>query len=218
MLEESFFENYTYVIGCDEVGRGPIAGPVVGCAVRLTNDPAFLEHLKELGVTDSKKLTHKKRQHVLESLQIFHPCCFELNTNKNFSYVLWEHSAEEIDKMNILQASLSCMSQAAQKLLLKNSIVLIDGNQNFKNFTADSLPVVKGDSKSLAIALASIIAKEFRDEKMLRFDEQYPGYGLAKHAGYPTAFHKEAVRSLGITPIHRKSFKGVKEHVSRRTV
>ena len=215
MFEQKYFERYSAVIGCDEVGRGPIAGPVVGCAVILKNNKYFLQQLQELGVTDSKKLTHKKRQNILQALTIDARECFKKVTHEKFSYVLWEHSPAQIDEMNILQASLSCMSQAAKKLLQDNSVVLVDGNHAFKNFPADTLAVVKGDSKSLAIGLASIIAKEFRDEKMRHFDQLYPGYGLAKHAGYPTAFHKEAVKNLGVTPIHRKSFRGVKEYVKR---
>lgn len=215
MFEAQYFESYSTVIGCDEVGRGPIAGPVVGCAVLLENNFHFMQKLQKLGVTDSKKLTHKKRQNILQALSIDAGECFKKISHANFSYVLWHHSPQEIDEMNILQASLSCMSQAAKKLLQDNSVVLVDGNYVFKNFPADTFAVVKGDSKSLAIALASIIAKEFRDEKMRHFDQLYPGYGLAKHAGYPTAFHKEAVKNLGVTPIHRQSFKGVKEYVKR---
>ena len=219
MFEINYFEKYSAVIGCDEVGRGPIAGPVVGCAVILQHDLSFLKQLQDLGVTDSKKLTHNKRQKILQALNLNETvnCCEQIDLD-NFSYVLWEHSPQDIDQMNILNASLSCMSKAALKLLQKNTLVLIDGNQDFKDFPADTLPVVKGDSKSLAIGLASIIAKEFRDEKMRLLDQQYPGYGLAKHAGYPTAFHKEAVRKLGVTPIHRRSFKGVKEYVEGTTI
>jgi ribonuclease HII len=215
MIDIEYFKHYQYLIGCDEVGRGPIAGPVNGCAVRMQNDHAFLQQLMDLGVTDSKKLTTKKRRLILEKLGITLSQleCFKLFQLENFCFVLWEHSPQEIDEMNILQASLSCMSQAALKIMQPQSLTLIDGNQKFRNFDYPCETITKGDSKSLAIALASIIAKEFRDEKMIELDKQYPGYGLAKHAGYPTKAHKEAVKSLGVTPIHRKSFKGVKEYV-----
>lgn len=214
MFDQKYFDSYKFIIGCDEVGRGPIAGPVVGCAVKLSYDQEFLNHLVELGVTDSKKLTTKKRQKILSELSIEKDLnCFKLFETKNFSFVLWEHGPLEIDEMNILQASLSCMQNASEKMICRDSIVLVDGNQKFKNFKYPLETIVKGDSKSLAIALASIIAKEFRDNKMIELDKIYPGYGLAKHAGYPTKAHKEAVIQLGVTSIHRKSFKGVKEFI-----
>ena len=134
-------------------------------------------------------------------------------------------SSFDIDKINILQASLSCMKFAVQTLIYQFHLypgqvkVLIDGNQKFNfdeqfDFGAENIfPIIKGDSKSALIGLASIIAKEYRDEVMKTLDVIYPGYGLASHAGYPTVAHKEAVKSLGVTPIHRQSFKGVKEFV-----
>ena len=124
-----------------------------------------------------------------------------------------ECSPQEIDDINILQASLKCMQTASNSLMQDNSIVLVDGNQVFKTTATKIESITKGDSKSTIIALASIIAKEFRDEKMLKYATLYPGYLLEKNAGYPTKAHKEAVIKLGITPIHRKSFKGVKEFV-----
>lgn len=215
MFDQKYFESHQFIIGCDEVGRGPIAGPVVGCAVKLKNNFSFLQKLIELGVTDSKKLSAKKRVKILDELIIDkNICCFKEYHLDNFSFVLWEHSPQEIDEMNILQASLSCMQNACEKLICKKSFVLIDGNQKFKNYNFPLETVVKGDSKSLAIALASIIAKEFRDNIMKDFDSIYPGYGLAGNAGYPTKAHKVAVKELGVTPIHRKSFKGVKEHLN----
>ncbi len=229
-FDNEYFQKNQVIIGCDEVGRGPIAGPVNACAVKIRADnKEIFDRLLELGITDSKKLTTKKRLVILNELgvdvtQIKVEEKYELVVNGfPFEFVIWEHSPEDIDRINILQASLSCMKQAATKLLGANvnepTMILIDGNKTFE--VSDSLnsnlleieAVVKGDSKSVAIALASIIAKEFRDELMGVFDKKYPGYGLAKHAGYPTKVHKEAVAALGITPIHRKSFKGVKEFV-----
>lgn len=206
----NYFKNYQYIIGCDEVGRGPLAGPVVGCAVII--ESGVLPLLKNLGLTDSKKLSDKKRESIINELEIK----FELNKKveyKNFSYCLWEHSPAEIDRINILQASLSCMSECANVLMQEKAITLIDGNKEFKNFLYPQETIVKGDSKSLAIGLASIIAKVYRDKLMKKYGLQYPGYGLEKHAGYPTKMHKEAIQNLGVTPIHRKSFKGVKEFI-----
>lgn len=216
MFDQKYFKNYSQIIGCDEVGRGPIAGPVVGCAVKIENNLNFLTALMDLGVTDSKKLNVKKREKILVDLNIPKNLkTYTKYTLENFSFVLWEHSPAQIDEMNILNASLSCMKNAALELISKNSIVLIDGNRPFKNFDYPLETIVKGDSKSLVIALASIIAKEFRDKQMIEWDKKFPGYGLSQHAGYPTKFHKEAVKNLGITPIHRKSFKGVKEFVEQ---
>ena len=206
----NYLENYQYIIGCDEVGRGPLAGPVVGCAVKLPK--SSLNFLSKLGLTDSKKLTEKKREKIIHELAI----SFELNKNiehKLFNYCLWSLSPQEIDEMNILAASLSCMSKAAGLLMCDHSLTLIDGNKKFKEFLYPQEAIVKGDSKSLAIGLASIIAKVYRDNLMKELAIKYPGYGLESHAGYPTKKHKEAIINLGVTPIHRKTFKGVKEFI-----
>ncbi len=210
-------KSYPSIIGCDEVGRGPIAGPVNSCAVKIS-DVHTIEYLKELQVTDSKKLSTKKRLSILESLavdldtiEIMVPA--KIKTQKfEFDFCVCEKSPEQIDQINILQASLESMKEASANLKCKKSIILIDGNKTFE--TSNKIEaVVKGDSKSVVIALASIIAKEYRDKKMAEYSVLYPGYGLERHAGYPTAAHKEAVKLLGISPIHRKSFKGVKEFV-----
>ena len=216
-LDQNFLKDYQFIIGCDEVGRGPIAGPVVGCAVKVPCDLKLIKSLKQMGFTDSKKLSSKKRQSLISEI---HSDLFGLSTEvvcegaHGIKFVLWELGPAKIDEINILNASLYCMYHAAKKLYCNDSFVLIDGNQDFR--TGGQLPtqtIIKGDSKSVAIAVASVLAKEFRDEKMRRLDVQYPGYGLASHAGYPTKLHKQAVADLGVTPIHRKSFKGVKEHV-----
>jgi len=229
-FDNQYFEKHQVLIGCDEVGRGPIAGPVNACAVMIhSENKKIFKKLLELGITDSKKLTTKKRLVILKELgiditKIKIEQKYELRVEGlPFEFVIWENSPEDIDRINILQASLSCMKQAALKLLGSNinqeTMVLVDGNKLFevdealKTSKLHLEAVVKGDSKSVAIALASIIAKEFRDELMGQMDKKFPGYGLAKHAGYPTKMHKEAVATLGVTPIHRKSFKGVKEFV-----
>lgn len=219
-LDNDYFKKWDCLIGCDEVGRGPIAGPVVGCAVRIhKSSKGLLETFEKIGITDSKKLTETKRKKALEAIEV-DPKKLKLNhvyqkqlNDLSFSFAVYELGPEEIDRINILQASLACMKKSSELLLDKaNSLVLVDGNKTFEiNSSIES--VIKGDQKLLCIAVASIIAKEYRDEKMKHFDIQYPGYGLAKHAGYPTPAHKEAVAKLGVSPIHRKSFKGVKEHI-----
>ncbi len=215
-MERELFKSYQRIIGCDEVGRGPLAGPVVGGAVSLDDNSSTLVKLESLGVTDSKKLTDKKRNKILVELgiSISNVKLEEIHKvpKTNISFVLFEHTHSEIDEMNILQASLSAMKNASDKLILGESkqIILIDGNKDFDS-VVQTMPVIKGDSKSLAIGLASIIAKVFRDEKMKHYDELYPGYSFGKHAGYPTKEHKHAIASIGPSKIHRKTFKGVKE-------
>lgn len=218
-MDQGLFKKFNHIIGCDEVGRGPLAGPVTACAVRLSkNQEGLLEILKELSVTDSKKLSTKKRNFILEQLNI-NP--LKIQTNKaylktykgfSFSFAIQEHSCQEIDSMNILAASLSAMKKASDLIIKKKSIVLIDGNKSFESL-AKTQSVIKGDGKSFVIGLASILAKVYRDEQMKKFDLIYPGYNFSKHAGYPTKLHRKAIKELGITPIHRKSFKGVKEYI-----
>ena len=219
------------ISGCDEVGRGPLAGPVVGATVTVDLKNKFeighledsLLVLKENGVTDSKKLTDKKRKTILDNLGL------DYNNLKNdqiislkikktiFKISIKEKSPDYIDKVNILNASLDAMKEAFHKNIngLKNGILLVDGNRAplgiVNNFKA--IPVIKGDSKSILIGLASIIAKIYRDELLKKFSLIYPGYGFEKHAGYPTKDHLSAIKALGPTPIHRKTFKGVKEYV-----
>lgn len=206
----NYLNNFKAIIGCDEVGRGPLAGPVVGCAARV--ELSSLQLLKDLGLTDSKKLTDKKREKIINELSIELVAHKKIN-HQLFSYCLWEHGPEEIDQMNILQASLSAMKHSAQAIVSEKEIILIDGNKTFDLAHSEVESVVKGDSKSLVIGLASVIAKVYRDRLMRDLGEQYPGYGLERHAGYPTKAHKEAISQLGVTPIHRKTFKGVKEFI-----
>ena len=216
-MDLKYLKKFTSVIGCDEVGRGPIAGPVNACAVKI--DTALLiKKLKSLNVTDSKKLTAKKREKILKTLNIN---ISKIRLNKvyknnslgdDFSFCVTELSPKKIDDINILQASLLAMKKASDKLIETDSIVLIDGNKTFET-EVDCVAVVKGDSKVIAIGLASIVAKVFRDEKMMTYDSLYPGYNLKQNAGYPTREHKDAVKKLGVTPIHRKSFRGVKEYL-----
>lgn len=225
-----YFEtNYTQksdnaLAGSDEVGRGPLAGPVVAATVVLTDIKKGLRELAKLNVDDSKKLNEKKRKVILELINIEAQSLVPgkkialsgpLRKMGYFSVV--EIQADEIDRINILQASLKAMKESltfSQNKTSKGSW-LVDGNKLPKELPKNwrSSSIIKGDSKSLVIGLASIIAKEYRDTLMQTLSKKYPGYGLEKHAGYPTQFHRDAIAELGPTPIHRKSFRGVKEYL-----
>lgn len=177
--------------GVDEVGRGPIAGPVVAAAVIL--DPAR----PIAGLADSKKLTAKRREQLAETIK-----------QQSLAWALGRADVEEIDDINILQASLLAMRRAVQALLIQPKEVWVDGNK------APDVPypvrtVVGGDATVSAISAASIVAKVARDAELVALDRDYPGYGLAQHKGYPTAAHVTALQSLGVTPIHRRSFSPV---------
>lgn len=187
--ENKIYEKgYTSVCGCDEAGRGPLCGPVVAAAVILPNDTVIE------GLDDSKKLTEKKREKL-----------FEIIKEKAVAYAIAEASPEEIDEINILNASMLAMRRAVEKLEVKADFALIDGNCS-RGFDIPTETVVKGDSKSYSIAAASILAKVTRDRGCAELDKEYPMYGIAKHKGYPTKDHMEAVRKYGPSPIHRRSF------------
>lgn len=179
--------------GVDEVGRGPLAGAVVAAAVIL--DPSSPIE----GLNDSKKLTEKKRERLCEEIK-----------EKALSWALGRAEVEEIDEINILQASLLAMKRAIEALPVTPEYALIDGNK-CPDITISCEAVIKGDSRVAAISAASILAKVSRDHEMVELDQQYPGYGLAKHKGYPTAAHMSALKALGVTIIHRKSFRPVRE-------
>ena len=224
MFDLNYIGEYESIAGCDEVGRGPLAGPVVGCCVLIEKEflnHANLNYLAELGVTDSKKLTTKKRKKILTKLGIEGVVVNQRNTQmikENFpiTYSVRELSSKVVDELNILQASLKSMGDAFLDCdtAHNSSKILIDGNKllGLNLSHVDEEFVIKGDSKSVVIALASIIAKEYRDDLMIELSKKYPHYGLERHAGYPTKAHKEAIIKYGVTPIHRKSFKGVKEY------
>jgi ribonuclease HII len=183
--------------GCDEAGRGPLAGNVIAAAVIL--DP----RKPITGLADSKKLSHKQRESLYETI-----------LSKALGVGIGSASPQEIDEINILQASLLAMTRAVESLPTKPEFVFVDGNR-CPRWPFPSLAVVKGDAKVASISAASIVAKVVRDRELLLLDEQYPGYGFAQHKGYPTAAHFAALESLGATPVHRLSFAPVAARVKR---
>lgn len=181
------------VAGVDEVGRGPLCGAVVTAAVIL--DPGK----PILGLNDSKKLSLTRREALFEEIQ-----------EKALAWCVARAEVAEIDRLNILHATMLAMQRAVEGLRVQPRLALIDGNRCPK-LAVPSSPVVKGDSQVPAIAAASILAKVTRDREMQALDALYPGYGLAGHKGYPTAEHLDALRRLGPTPIHRRSFAPVRD-------
>ena len=185
---EAFDAGIRLICGVDEAGRGPLAGPVCAAAVIL---PPGLEIP---GLNDSKKLTDKKRREL-----------YDVITAQAVSYGIAFASEQEIDEINILQATFLAMERAIQKLSPQPELALIDGNRA-KDFGLPVRTIVKGDSLSASIAAASILAKVTRDRLMEEYDAQYPQYGFAVHKGYGTKRHYEALREFGPSPIHRKTF------------
>jgi len=187
--------TYDYIIGTDEAGRGPAAGPVYAAAVCFKNYDGLYEILSKLN--DSKKLTEKTREELFPIIK------------ENSIYSIQKTEVDEIEKINILNASLDAMKRAAEDVAAKlngNILVLIDGNRKIKNFNLPQKTIIKGDFNSAAIAAASILAKVSRDNLMFEFDKLYPAYNFKKNKGYLTKEHIEAIKSCGITNIHRKSF------------
>jgi len=180
--------NGCWIAGTDEVGRGPLAGEVVAAAVIL--DPAT----PIPGLNDSKKLSDKQRQQLVMLIK-----------ERALALAIGRASVLEIDSLNILQASLLAMRRAVEALPLRPQLVYVDGN-HLPEWRYQSKAIVRGDAKIPAIAAASVLAKVTRDREMEELDNLYPGYGLAKHKGYPTKQHLEALAKLGPSPIHRKSF------------
>ena len=230
MIELKLITEYPQeIIATDEVGRGPLSGPVVIGAVRILveNQAALkkvLKLLKLAHVADSKKISPKDRGVILKNLGVkehdFRIKKILVLKDVKISYVTWEMDHEIIDQENILAASLRAMKEASLFLSTKKknqTTVLIDGHMKLRWGTKTSpwneIPIIKGDSKSLLIGLASLIAKEKRDIFMRSMHELYPQYGFNSHFGYPTKSHREAIQKHGPCPIHRKTFKGVKEFV-----
>lgn len=188
-IEDRFFaEDHSVICGVDEAGRGPLAGPVCAAAVILPRD------LEISGLNDSKKLSDKRRREL-----------FPIICEQAIAYGIGFASHEEIDQINILQATFLAMRRAIDQLPIRPDLALIDGNRE-TDFGLPVQTVVKGDSLSANIAAASILAKVSRDDIMLEMAEEYPGYGFEVHKGYGTKAHYEALTRLGACPIHRMSF------------
>lgn len=186
--------HYRLVAGIDEAGRGPLAGSVVAAAVILDASRPID------GLTDSKKLSASRRL-VLE---------VEIKNNAR-AWAIAEASHHEVDQINILQASLLAMKRALLSLRLKPEQVLVDGNRLPELDGYRMLAIVKGDLSEPCISAASILAKNYRDRQMLELDRQYPEYQFARHKGYPTELHREMLRQHGVSPVHRRSFKPVRD-------
>ena len=181
-------EKIKVVCGVDEAGRGPFAGPVVAAAC-IMPDGFVIE-----GLDDSKKLTEKKREKL-----------FDIIIENAIAYSIASASVEEIEEINILNAAMLAMNRAVESLEIRPDLALIDGNTS-RGFTLPTKTVVGGDAISPSIAAASILAKVTRDRMCYEFDKEYPEYGFAKHKGYGTKLHTDAIKKYGITPVHRPSF------------
>lgn len=185
---ERMYKDYTYICGIDEVGRGPLAGPVMAGAVILPKDCDILY------INDSKKLNEKKREEL-----------YDIILENAISYGIGSAHAGRIDEINILQATFEAMRQGIDKLQYKPDILLNDA-VTIPDVSIRQVPIVKGDAKSISIAAASILAKVTRDRLMIAYDKVFPGYGFADNKGYGSAEHIAALKRLGPCPIHRKSF------------
>lgn len=183
--------GYSRIVGVDEVGRGPLAGPVVAAAVWL--DPNQIPD----GMNDSKKLTAKRREALYDQILAVSDVS------------IGSCSVEEIDEINILQASLRAMERAVAGLNIQSDYVLVDGNKIPAAFGLSAEAIIKGDARSLSISAASIVAKTWRDRLMVDLAQQYPGYGWEKNAGYGTKLHMDGLAKFGVTPHHRRSFKPI---------
>lgn len=187
-----------FIIGVDEAGRGPLAGPVVAAACIINNYSNQI--IKD--VTDSKKLSPIQREDLFRKL-LSNECVF-------FSFAYSTHT--EIDKYNILNATLLAMKRAVDRLtrylslMIDDVLVVVDGNKTIKDILFKQIAVVKGDEKSAAVGCASIFAKTLRDRWMMYYDKIYPVYDFKKHKGYPTAYHMKLIEKHGLSPIHRQSF------------
>ena len=182
-------KEHRLICGCDEAGRGPLAGDVYAAAV-IFDDDTVIE-----GINDSKKLTEKKREELYDEI-----------IEKARAYAICTASVAEIEKLNILNCAMLAMKRAVEGLSIKPELALIDGNKAPLLDGVETLTVVKGDAKSQSIAAASILAKVARDRYMLEMDKQYPEYQFAKHKGYGTKLHYQMLDKYGESPIHRTSF------------
>jgi len=188
-------KGFSYIAGIDEAGRGPLAGPVVSAAVLLPTS------FHDPDITDSKKLSPKKRSYLYEKLY-----------DQAVSIGIGIVDNIEIERINILNAALLSMAISVKNLSPQPDYLLIDGKFRIPTDLPQE-PIIRGDALSISIAAASIVAKVSRDRLMERYDQDYPQFGFSRHKGYPTRAHKEAIRTFGCCPIHRRTFKGVKEYL-----
>ena len=188
-------KGYDLIAGVDEAGRGPLAGPVVAAAVLFASDWQ-LE-----GLDDSKKLSSQTRQRL-----------FPIIKDQALGYGIGIVDVKIIDEINILQAALLAMKNAVEALPKKPSLLLIDGNKRI-DYEAEQWTIIKGDSLSQSVAAASVLAKVTRDKIMREYHEQFPQYAFDKHKGYGTRLHRDQIKKHGPSPIHRRTFKGVKEFI-----
>lgn len=215
IFESKFLTTFPcWLVATDEAGRGPLAGPVVAGAVALRVESQahltqIVTELRAAGVNDSKKLTAARREAIA------------VHAWKNLQITWTQLDAKEIDRINILAASLQAMKLAAAEAVSSDKklpvVWLIDGNRKPKDANAawQVHSIVKGDAHSALIGLASVMAKVQRDSIMQQFHQQYPEYGFDQHAGYPTEKHRQAIIAHGPTPIHRQTFRGVREYLPR---
>ena len=193
--KELYAKGYKLIAGCDEAGRGPLCGPVVAAAVILPQD-YYVE-----GLTDSKKLTEKKREKF-----------FDIIMHDAISVGVCVIDSKKIDEINILEASRLAMNEAVTKLKVQPDFIITDAMDLHKD---NVLPIIKGDAKSITIGAASIIAKVTRDHIMYELDKEYPLYELGKHKGYPTKRHIELMEKYGVLDFYRKSYKPVKDALEK---
>lgn len=199
-MESQLYQNgYYRIVGVDEVGRGPLAGPVVAAAVCLPPD------LEISGIDDSKKLSASCREEIFDQI-----------VASSAIYAIGIVDNEVIDRINILRASLRAMAEAICKMDCDPEIVLVDGRETIPSLKIPQVAVIGGDARCRSIAAASIIAKVTRDSIMERYDSLYPEYSFSRHKGYPTADHLKELKQNGPTPIHRLSFRPVQELVLQR--
>lgn len=203
--ERIFFDreqlgDKNYVIGIDEAGRGPLAGPIIVAGVRVSR--SLLENYHQYPfleeINDSKKLSPSKREQLFQKILL-------LRTEKLLQIIVCNRSHEQIDFLNILQATTDAMKHVAQHLFQPNDLLLVDGKA-IKEFGFEHRAIIKGDGKSCCIGMASIVAKVVRDRIMTFYHQKYPLYNFAQHKGYGTAAHIAAIKKYGLSPIHRKTF------------
>ncbi len=209
-------KGFKVIIGIDEVGRGPLAGPVVACACALKNPDKLVNIEKNFSeksweyLKDSKKISQKKREELVGFIK------------DHFYIGLGIVESQIIDEINILQATFLAMKKALDEIyknnnLSKNALLLIDGNKIIPNVSFEQVCVVRGDNISKTIASASIVAKVFRDDLMIEYSKEFPEYDLDKNKGYGTKKHRQALELYGATPIHRKSFATVRQFLISKT-